>query len=317
MRLYHFLNTDARSFAVRAAHACREISAASSARCASAAPISGTVPIGLPVAGFVTSTVAPTADDTHSPLMNACCRKSLLLRTDMVFAIKVLDTEVKRRLVFLMNESNMADGLFETLRNKIKADPTNAFHYSDLATLYWHVEDEQDRAERVYATALKAIPGHTGLTGEYAYFLGKTGRDVAKARTMFAKVATAPDVSGHTLTQAGEFFWQVVEDLDIADALYAEAAAKNRDDEIIRGLYADFLWRGVGNGAKAKATFAAAFKIDQIEDEAILAGFAVFLWQSEKDLEAAEKYFQLSLAEEPEQEWIYDAYEAFQAERRA
>ncbi len=211
----------------------------------------------------------------------------------------------------------MADGLFESLRNKIKAEPTNPFHYSDLATLYWHVENAHDRAERVYTTALKAIPGHTTLTGEYAYFLGKTGRDVTKARSLFATVASAPDVSSQTLIQAGEFFWQIVGDLDIADTLYAEAVTKSPEDEVVRGLYADFLWRGRGNGAKAKKAFAAAFKIDQIEDEAVLAGFAVFLWQFEKDLEAAQTYFKQALDEEPEQDWIYEAFEAFTAARRA
>ena len=207
----------------------------------------------------------------------------------------------------------MADGLFDSLRNKIKSDPTNPYHYSDLATLYWHVEDAQDRAERVYEAALKALPKHTGLCSEFAYFLGKTGRDVPRARQLFANVASAADASGHNLSQAAEFFWQVVGDLDVADALYQEAVAKDRQDEITCGLYADFLWRGMGNGAKAKATFARAFKIDDIDDEAILAGFATFLWQSENEIETANTYFQQAMAEEPEQEWIYQIYAEFKS----
>ena len=208
----------------------------------------------------------------------------------------------------------MADGLFDTLRNKIKADPQNPYHYSDLATLYWKVEDAQDRAQKVYEVAIKNIPGHTGLRGEFAYFLGKTGRDVPRARTLFAEVVSAKEATSLTLTLAAEFFWQIVGDLQIAEALYQEAVEKDRQDEVTCGLYADFLWRGLGNAAKAKATFARAFKIDEIEDEAVLAAFAVFLWQAEKEIDTAATYFQQAMDEEPEQEWIYEAYEKFKAE---
>ena len=210
-----------------------------------------------------------------------------------------------------MSDSHIADGLLDTLRSKIKADPKNPYHYSDLAALYWHVEDAQDRAQRVYEVATKNLPGHLGLRGEFAYFLGKTGRDVPRARTLFAQVAAEPQVSSFTLSQAAEFFWQVAGDLDVADALYQEAVTKGRNDEVIHGLYADFLWRGLGNGPKAKATFARAFKIDQIEDETILAAFAIFLWQSENQLEMAETYFKQALEEEPDQEWIYQTYADF------
>lgn len=210
-----------------------------------------------------------------------------------------------------MTESNMADGLFKSLRNKIKSDPKDPYNYSDLATLYWQVDDAQDLAQKVYEEGLAAVPNDPSLRGEFAYFLGKTGRDVPRARQIFADLVSEPKVMSFTLAQAAEFFWQAIGDLEIAEALYQEGMAKDRDDEILVGQYADFLWRGMGNGPKAKAAFAKAFKMDQIEDEAILAGFATFLWQSENELEMASKYFKQAMDEEPEQEWIYEVYAEF------
>ena len=206
----------------------------------------------------------------------------------------------------------MADGLYKTLENKIRSEPGNPYHYSDLALLYWQVDGALELAQKIFEAGIQAVPKDTGLRGEYAYFLGKTGRDVAKARQIFADLVYEPQMSGHSLSQAAEFFWQVVGDLEIADALYSQAIEKDRDDEILRGHYADFLWRGMGNGPRAKAAFAKAFKIDQIEDEVILAAFAVFLWQSENEIEMAAKYFQQALDEEPDQEWIYTFYAEFQ-----
>lgn len=210
-----------------------------------------------------------------------------------------------------MTESNMADGLYKTLQNKIKSEPSNPYHYSDLAMLYWQVDEEVELAQQTFEAGLAAVPNDLGLKGEYAYFLGKSGRDVPKARQVFADLVSAPGVGSHTMAQAAEFFWQAVGDLEIADALYSQAVAKDREDEILRGHYADFLWRGMGNGPKAKAVFAQAFKIDQIDDEAILAAFATFLWQSENEIEMAAKYFKQAMDEEPEQEWIYEIYAEF------
>ena len=210
-----------------------------------------------------------------------------------------------------MTESHMADGLFKTLQNKIKSDPKDPYNYSDLATLYWHVDDAQDLAQKTYEQGLAACPKDISLQGEYAYFLGKTGRDIPKARQIFADLVAAPKVTSFTLGQAAEFFWQAVGDLEIADALYQEAMGKDRDDEILVSQYADFLWRGMGNGPKAKSAFAKAFKMDQIEDEGILAAFATFLWQSENEIEMAAKYFKQALEEEPEQPWIYQVYAEF------
>ena len=173
------------------------------------------------------------------------------------------------------------------------------------------MDDAQELAAKTFEQGVAACPKDVSLRGEYAYFLGKTGRDIPKARQIFADLVSAPNVGSHTLGQAAEFFWQAVGDLEIADALYQEAIGKDRDDEILVGHYADFLWRGMGNGPKAKATFAKAFKMDQIEDEVILAAFATFLWQSENEIEMAAKYFKQALDEEPEQEWIYEIYAEF------
>ena len=64
----------ARSLAVFAAHAGNALPAAAIARRVSAAPMSGTVPSGSPVAGFITSQVAPLSAFTQAPPIWACVR---------------------------------------------------------------------------------------------------------------------------------------------------------------------------------------------------------------------------------------------------
>src|SRR6184192_2338050 len=71
---YQRRSTAARSLAVSAAHAGNAWLAASMARRVSAAPISGTVPIGSRVAGFTTWCVAPLMASTHLPPMKARLR---------------------------------------------------------------------------------------------------------------------------------------------------------------------------------------------------------------------------------------------------
>ena len=205
----------------------------------------------------------------------------------------------------------MADGLYENLQNKIKSEPDNPYHYSDLALLYWQVDEALDLAQKTLEAGLAAVPDDMGLRSEYAYFLGKSGRNVSKARQIFTDLLSAPQVDSRTLSQAAEFFWQVAGDLEMANKLYSQAVAKDQEDEILRGHYADFLWRGLGNGPRAKEVFDQAFKIGPIDDEAVLAAFATFLWQSENQIELAAKYFKRAMNEEPEQEWIYAVYKEF------
>ena len=64
----------AREAAVRVLHSAKALCAASTARRVSAAPQSGTVPIGLPVAGLVTAMVLPLSACTHSPAMKLASR---------------------------------------------------------------------------------------------------------------------------------------------------------------------------------------------------------------------------------------------------
>src|SRR3984957_18163142 len=86
MSSYQRRRMTARSCAVFFAHAGSAAAAASIARRVSAAPILGTVPMRCPVAGFITSRVAPLCASAHSPARNACMRSSFVSFNDSVWS---------------------------------------------------------------------------------------------------------------------------------------------------------------------------------------------------------------------------------------
>src|SRR5215472_7607998 len=90
MSSYQRRSTAARSRAVCAAHAGKAAAAVSMARLVSAAPMSGTVPIGSRVAGFSTGWVAPEAASTHLPPRKARVRRRSGSRSFMADSIRKL-----------------------------------------------------------------------------------------------------------------------------------------------------------------------------------------------------------------------------------
>src|SRR5579863_9999023 len=97
MRSYQRRSSAARSRAVCAAHAGKAAAAVSMARRASAAPISGTVPIGSRVAGFSTWCVAPFVASTHLAPTKARVRSRSGSRSFMAVLWRTLGVLTPRR----------------------------------------------------------------------------------------------------------------------------------------------------------------------------------------------------------------------------
>ena len=77
----------------------KALSAASMARRVSALPALGTVPSFSPVAGLVTSTVAPESACTHSPSMRLAWRMNWLVFWSMASSVRALSQRLRLNLV--------------------------------------------------------------------------------------------------------------------------------------------------------------------------------------------------------------------------
>jgi Tfp pilus assembly protein PilF len=112
-----------------------------------------------------------------------------------------------------------------------------------------------DEADRLYSLALESNPFSNNILNNYALYLDKSGKNMAKVQELYLRGINMSPNDYVILGNYAEFLERRLSDYDGAEKYYNLALACNENDEILPLNYADFLVTKYKSTEKAESFF--------------------------------------------------------------